>query len=355
MPLPAQQIRFCTSRDGVRIAYATCGAGPPLVWVQHWAHHLDFDWDGLVWRPWLSMLARRHTLVRHDWRGCGLSDRERVEFSLEKYVEDLDAVVEAAGLDRFVLFAMAGSGSAITWTARHPGRVTHLVLLGSQVRGRLARSQTPEQVEEGNTRLKMYEIGWQSETPAYSQFFTSLHLPDATAEQTREHQHVLRTTTSPSNAIGMLRAFWNIDARDIAAQVRCPTLVLHARGDAVIPFNEGRSVAALIPGARFVALESRNHILLDTEPAWPSFIDALEDFLPTRPASLLDELTAREREVLEVVAQGLDNSGIAARLKISDKTARNHVSTIFSKLGVTSRAQAVALARDLGLGRKGTR
>jgi len=356
MSSPAEQIHFCTSRDGVRMAYGTSGNGPPLLWVQHWAHHLNIDWNGLVWRPWLSMLTRRHTLVRYDWRGCGLSDRERVDFSLEKYVEDLDAVVEAAGLDRFVLFGMAatGSGSAMTWVVRHPGRVTHLILQGSQTRGRLAR-QTPEQVEEGNTRLKVYELGWTSETPAYSQFFTSLHMPDATAEQTREHQHLLRQTTSPANATGMLRTFWTLDVREIAAQVRCPTLVLHARGDAIIPFDEGRAVAALIPGARFVALESRNHIVLDTEPAWQQLVDALEDFLPARPAAALDELTAREREVLEVVAQGLDNSGIAARLKISDKTVRNHVSIIFSKLGVTSRAQAVALARDAGLGRKSIR
>jgi pimeloyl-ACP methyl ester carboxylesterase/DNA-binding CsgD family transcriptional regulator len=364
MSHPAQQIRFCTSRDGVRIAYATCGAGTPLVWVQHWAHHLNFDWDGPVWGPWLSMLTRRHTLVRYDWRGCGLSDRERVDFSFEKYLDDLEAVVEAARIERFVLFGMSGSGSgtAMAYTVRHPDRVTRLVLQGCLIRGRFARNTTSEQMEEANTRLKVHELGWPSELgrpseiPAYSQFFTSLHMPDATAEQTREHQHLLRQTTSPVNAIGMLRSFWELDVRGIVPQVHCPTLVLHARGDTVIPFDEGRSVAALIPSARFVPLESRNHILLDTEPAWRQLVEALDDFLQAAPSGLggtpLDELTTREHEVLELVAQGLDNDAIGKQLHISKRTARNHVSAILAKLGATSRAQAIVRARDAGFGRK---
>lgn len=361
MPSPAEQIRFCTSRDGARIAYGTSGNGPPLLWVQHWAHHLNFDRDGPVWRPWLDMLARRHTLVRYDWRGCGLSDRERVDFSLEKYVEDLNAVVEAAGLDRFVLFGMtgAGSGSAMTWSAHHPGRVTHLILHGCQSRGRFARNPTPEQMEEGNTRLKVYERGWPGDAPAYSQFFTALHMPDAAPGHTLDHQQLLRRTTTPANAISMLRTFWHLDVRAAAAQLRCPTLVLHARGDAVIPFDEGRAVAALIPGARFVALDSRNHIVLDCEPAWKQLVEALDDFLPAVPARAagigvtpLDELTAREHEVLELVAQGLDNDAIGKQLHISKRTARNHVSAILAKLCATSRAQAIVRARDAGFGRK---
>jgi len=209
MPRLAEQIRFCISRDGTCIAFGTNGEGPPLLWVQHWAHHLNFDHDGPVWRPWLEMLARNHTLVRYDWRGCGLSDRERVEFSLEKYVEDLDAVVAAAGLERLALFGMAGSGSsvAITWAARHPGRVSHLVLNECQLRGRFARDPTPEQLEEGNTRLKVYERGWTGNAPAYSQFFTALHMPDAPPGHTSDHQQLLPRTTTPGNAISMLRSF----------------------------------------------------------------------------------------------------------------------------------------------------
>ena len=216
MPPPAQQIRFCKSRDGTRIAYATCGAGPPLVWAARWVHHLKFDWDNPVWRPWLTMLTRRHTLTRYDMRGCGLSDREGVEFSFEKYVDDLEAVIEAAGVGRFALFGMAnGAKTAITYAVRHPERVSHLVLHGSSTRGRLARDATPEQVEEARTRLKVMELGWPNETPAYGQFFTSLHLPDATAEQFRSYNDLLRLTTSPANAVALIRTFLRADVREM--------------------------------------------------------------------------------------------------------------------------------------------
>lgn len=359
MSRPTDQIRFCTSRDGTRIAYAMCGTGPPLVWIGHWIRHLKFDWDSPVWHPWLSFLTKRHRVVRYDWRGCGLSDREGVEFSLEKHIEDLEAVVEAASLERFVVFGMLSEGSAgVVYSVRHPERVSHLILYGAQVRGRFARSETAEQIEEVETRLKVLQIGWPNDTPAYGRFFASLHIPDATPEQMQSFNELLRSTTSPASAVALLRAFFQDDLREIARQVRCPTLVLHSRQSTLIPFEEGRSLAALIPGANFVPLESRNHILLENEPAWEQFVNAVDDFLPApqRPpdatAMSLDDLTPREREVLEIVAQGLDNYAIAARLKISEKTVRNHVSIIFSKLGATSRAQAVALARDAGLGRR---
>jgi pimeloyl-ACP methyl ester carboxylesterase/DNA-binding CsgD family transcriptional regulator len=359
----AQQIRFCTSRDGARIAYATCGAGPPVVWVAHWVHHLRFDSDSAVWGPWLSSLTRRHSLIRYDFRGCGLSDRERIQFSFEKLVEDLEAVVEAAGLKRFVLFGNAGGGAIVmTYAVRHPEQVSHLVLYGCFTRGRVARSATPEQVEEAETRLKMIELGWPNDTPAFGQFFTSLHIPDATPDQFRSYNDLLRLTTSPANAVALLRTFHRVDVRSIVPQVRCPTLVLHARQDAINPFEEGRSLAALIRGARFVPLESRNHILLESEPAWRQFVEALDDFLPTPPAKpagagdvLLDELTPRENQVLELVAQGLDNATIGERLHISERTARNHVSAIIGKLGVNTRAQAIVRAREAGFGRETAR
>jgi pimeloyl-ACP methyl ester carboxylesterase/DNA-binding CsgD family transcriptional regulator len=360
MSQPAQHIRFCTSRDGTRIAYATCGSGPPLVWAAHWVHHLKFDWDSPVWRPWLSMLARRHTLVRYDMRGCGLSDREGVEFSFEKFVEDLEAVIEAAGLDQFVLFGTVnGSAISVTYAVRHPDRVSHLVLYAGYVRNRLAGSPTPREVEEAQARLKVMEIGWPNDTPAYGQFFTSLHMPDASAEQFQSFNDLVRRTTSPANAVALLQAFFPIDVREIVPKVRCPTLVLHSRGDSIIPFEQGRSVAGLIPGARFVPIESHNHVLLETEPAWQQFVEALDEFLPAEPPQLagiggsqLDELTTREHEVLELVAQALDNDAIGKQLHISKRTARNHVSLILSKLGAKSRAEAIVRARDAGFGRK---
>jgi pimeloyl-ACP methyl ester carboxylesterase/DNA-binding CsgD family transcriptional regulator len=353
-----QQIRFCKSRDGTRIAYAVSGSGPPLVWIQHWVHHLELDGDSPVWRPWLALLNRHHTLIRFDWRGCGLSDREGVTFTLENYAADLEAVVAAAAVERFALFGMAGAGAgiAMSFAVRHPDRVTRLVLQEAHTRGRLAGDPPPDRVLEAQARLKVIELGWPNETPAYGKFFTALHVPDASAAHVQAYNDLLRRVTSPDNGVRLLETFWEADVSEIVPQVRCPTLVLHSRYDSVIPFDEGRQVAALIPGARFVPLDSRNHLLLATEPAWPQFTAALEEFLAgaaeKSALSMLGQLTPREREVLEVLAHGVDNSEIAARLEISEKTARNHVSTIFSKLGIASRAQAVALARDAGLGQR---
>jgi len=363
MSQPAQQIRFCTSRDGTRIAYATSGTGPPLVWSASWTHHLKLDWDSPVWRPWIALLAQRHTLVRYDWRGCGLSDREQVEFSFEKFVEDLEAVIEAAGLKQFVIFGIsAGAAIGMTYAVRHPDRVSRLVLYASYARNSLADSPTPQQVEELQTRRKVMVLGWPNDTPAYGQFFTSLHLPDASTGQFQSFADLMRRTTSPANAIALLQVFSRIDVQEIVPKVRCPALVLHSRGDSIIRFEQGRSVAGLIPGAQLVLLESRNHVLVETESAWEQFVEALDDFLPKSPDKLtgagdllLDNLTVREHQVLELIARGLDNTTIGERLHISERTARNHVSTILGKLGVNSRAQVIVRAREAGFGRGNSR
>ena len=242
------------------------------------------------------------------------------------------------------------------YAVRHPNRVTHLVLYGCNMRGALGDAPTAEQKAEAQARLKVYELGWPNEIPGYGQFCPSLHIPDATAEQTRSFNDLLRETTSPANAVALLNAYLRNNVQEAVPEVRCPTLVMHSRGDFIIPLDQGRCVAALIPGARFVPVESRNRILLDTEPAWQRLVETFGDFLPPHSASdltlpALDDLTAREREILDVVAEGLDNYEIAARLEISEKTVRNHVSAIFSKLQIKSRAHAVALARDAGLGK----
>jgi pimeloyl-ACP methyl ester carboxylesterase/DNA-binding CsgD family transcriptional regulator len=358
MSQQSQQIRFCKSRDGTRIAYATCGRGPPLVWIQHWIHHLESDWTSQIWQPWLAFLSRSHTVVRYDWRGCGLSDRDRINFSLEDNVADLEAVVAAVGLERFPLFGMAGAGSgvAMSYAVRHREQVICLVLQEAQTKGRIAGDPTPQALQEAQARLKVIELGWPNDTPAYGQFFSALHIPDATAEQARSYNDLLRRVTSPANAIGHLRSFWEADISEIAPQVRCPTLVMHARGDSIIPFDEGRKVASLIPNARFVPIESRNHVLLASEPGWTVFTAAMEEFLSTSspgPAPvLLNQLTARERDVLEMLAQGQANGEIAAHLGIAEKTVRNHVSLILDKLGVERRSQAIVLAREAGYGRR---
>jgi pimeloyl-ACP methyl ester carboxylesterase/DNA-binding CsgD family transcriptional regulator len=357
MPPPTEQIRFCTSRDGARIAYAICGAGPPLVWAPHWVRHIKFDWVSPVWQPWMTLLTRRHTVIRYDWRGCGLSDQDGVELSPARYLEDFEAVVRSAGLDRFVLLGMShGTRLGMTYAVGNPSKVSHLVLFGSSPCGRVARGQSQEQAAEEETRFKAIELGWQTDNPAYGQFFTALHVPDATAEQFRSLGDLLRMTTSAANAVAIMRTFHQADVRAIVPRVPCPTLVLHSRGDSVIPFDWGRAVAAQIADARFVPLESRNHILVDTEPAWQQLVEALDNFLPStaqgrgNAAGEMDDLSPRENEVLELVAQGLDNTTIGRRLGISERTARNHVSSILSKLGVSSRAQAIVRAREAGYG-----
>jgi pimeloyl-ACP methyl ester carboxylesterase/DNA-binding CsgD family transcriptional regulator len=361
MSHPAEQIRFCTSRDGARIAYSVGGKGPPLIWIQHWVHHLKFDQDHPVWGPWVATLTGRNTVVRYDCRGCGLSDRERIEFSFGTLTDDFEAVVAAAGLDRFAILSMGGcnSGIAATFAARHPERVSHLILCESSAFGRLAGNPTPAQIEEEETRYKAIALGWPNENPAYGRFFSSMHIPDATPEQAIAYNELLRLTTTPANTAGLIRTFVRSDVRDIAPAVRCPTLIFHSRKDAVISFEEGRLFASLIKGARFVPLESRNHVLLGNEPAWQQFIAALDDFMPATPTKMiqagaiaLDELTARENEVLELLAQGCDNDTIAGQLGISAKTVRNQVSTIFSKLEVNSRAKAIVRAREAGFGQK---
>ena len=180
-----QKIRFCASADGMRIAYATCGSGPALIWVQHWIHHLELDWESPVWRPWLLLLTSHNTLIRYDWRGCGLSDRRSVQFSFAGFAEDLDAVIAASGIDRFVLFAMGGAGSAIAmrYAVRHPNRVTHLVLYGCNMRGDLGGAPTAEQEAKAQARLKVYELGWPNEHPGYGEFCALLHIPDATVSK----------------------------------------------------------------------------------------------------------------------------------------------------------------------------
>ena len=364
MSQPTQEIRFCRSRDGTRIAYATCGTGPPLVWIGHWIRHLNHDWDSPIWRPWLRFLTSRFKVLRFDWRGCGLSDREGISFSLQKHVEDLEAVVESAGFKQFLLLASAaGAMSSIQFAAQNPEQVTHMVLLASQTRGHkprgMARGFTARQAVEQHSHLKLMERLWTEARPVYGQFYVAVHMPDATPEQQYAQDDLLRKTTTRDNALKLLRAFHEADVLGIAPSVQCPTLVMHALDDAIIPFDEGRRVASLIPGARFVSLESRNHVLLEGEPAWQHFVEAITEFFPANTAALpaahdvlISDLTRREHQVLELLAQGLDNGTIAAMLLIREKTVRNQVSTIFGKFGVKSRAQAVARARDAGFGRK---
>jgi pimeloyl-ACP methyl ester carboxylesterase/DNA-binding CsgD family transcriptional regulator len=310
-----------------------------------------------VWRPFFERLARNRRLVRYDARGCGLSDWDVPEFSLDVWLRDLEAVVDAAGLKRFSLLGISQGGPiAIAYAVRHPERVSRLILSGAYARGYMQRSPTPAQAEEWRLLLDMMRIGWGRDTAAFRQVFTSMFVPDGTPEQLKWFDELQRESTSPDNAARIMAAFGTLDVQDVAPLVHVPTLVLHTRGDMRVPFEEGRRLAALIPDARFITLESRNHLLLDGEPAFQQFMDEVDAFLaaedggvPTVPASF-PELTDREAEVLGLMARGLGNAHIAERLRISDKTVRNHVTNIFWKIGATTRAEAIVRARDAGFG-----
>jgi DNA-binding CsgD family transcriptional regulator/alpha-beta hydrolase superfamily lysophospholipase len=251
-----------------------------------------------------------------------------------------------------------GGAAAIDYAARHPERVTHLVLCGAFTRGRRVWATTQEQIEENDMMIRLAEAGWDRENPAFRQTFASQFLPDGSAEQHRSFTDLMRITSSASNAGRLLREFTVIDVRELARRVTCPTLVLHAREDGRIPFDESRLIASLIPNARLVPLDSRNHILLETEPAWARLTAELRAFLPAETSAeahgAFAQLSSREREVLALIAGGLDNHEIAKRLFLSEKTVRNHINSIFGKLGVQSRAQAIVRARDAGLGQTAT-
>ena len=348
-----QQIRFCTAADGVCIAFATFSKGPPIVRASTWLTHLEFDWESPVWHHWLQGLADGHMVVRYDERGCGLSDWAVEDLSLEAWVADLEAVVDAAGLERFALLGISHGGPiVIAYAARHPERVSHLVLYGTYARGRSTRSAQAR--EEAELLVSLVRVGWGQATPAFRRAFTTLFVPGATPEQMDWFDALQRRSTSPETAARIRRARGELDVTALASRVTVPALVLHARDDAVVPVAEGRLLATLLPDARFVPLAGGNHILLADEPAWPVFLAELHAFLGRAAPSVAQELpklSPRELEVLGLVAAGLDNQGIAARLYLSVRTVERHLSNIYTKLGVSGKAgRAAAAARFSRLG-----
>ena len=274
-----QEIRFCATSDGVQIAYAHVGQGPPLIKTANWLNHLEYDWRSPVWRHLLEELATDHRLFRYDARGNGLSDWDVDDISFEAFVRDLETVVDAAGVERFPLLGISqGCAVSIAYAVQHPERVTHLVLYGGFARGRRKRGSTNE-IEQQQALLTLMRQGWGQDNPVFRQIFTSLFMPDATPEQMRWFNDLQRMTASPENAVRIRQAVDEIDVSRLLGRVTAPTLVLHCRDDAVQPFEEGRRMAAMIPGARFVALEGRNHLMLESEPAWSRFLEEVRIFL----------------------------------------------------------------------------
>ncbi|MBI5258382.1 MAG: alpha/beta fold hydrolase [Burkholderiales bacterium] len=351
-----QQIRFATASDGVRLAYASSGQGQPmLIKAATWLSHLEVDWDSPVWRHLLRAMSERGSFVRYDERGCGLSDWVVPDLGFPNWVRDLETVADAVAPGRFALLGISqGAAVAVAYAVKHPHRVSHLVLHGGYARGRLVRSDTPELRNEAEIMCHLAEIGWGKDDPSFRQFFTTQFIPGGTAEQHRWFNEMERVSTSPQNAARFMREFNVIDVTALLPMVQCPTLVLHSQRDVRVPFAEGRLLAGGIPGAQFVPIDSGNHLLLESEPGWRRWLEAVNGFLSREhggPAGAFPGLTVRQRELVELLAQGLDNAQIAARLGLSDKTVRNQVSAVFDKLVVENRAQAIVRARDAGFGR----
>jgi pimeloyl-ACP methyl ester carboxylesterase len=274
------RVSFTTSFDATRIAFAIAGDGPPLVKVANYMGHVEYDWDSPVWVHWLEELARSHTLIYYDERGSGLSDWNAEDVSFEAWVRDLEAVVDAAGLRRFPLFAMSQAGAvAVAYAARHPDKVTRLIVHGAYARGWLKRDLTEEQIEEEKLMISLMRVGWGRENPAFRQVFAMQLFPDASAEHIHALEEQMRLSVSPKNAVRLESEMHRIDVRDLASQITVPTLITHSHQDEAVPFEEGRLLASLIPKAQFVALESKNHLLVEEEAAWPKFVTAVRSFL----------------------------------------------------------------------------
>lgn len=281
---PRQEVQFCRSSDGVQLAWSRVGAGPPIVKTGNWLNHIEYDWESPVWSHVLRWLAHGRQLVRYDARGNGLSDREVADISFDAFVRDLEAVVDAAGLDRFALFgASQGCAFSVAYAVKHPERVSKLVLYGGFARGRRLRG-SPVDNEQAEAMLTLMRTGWGQDNPAFRQVFTSLFVPGGTPEQMDWFNELQRKTTTPEDAVRLRLVSDYMDVVDLLPQVRTPTLVLHCRDDAVQPFEEGRFLAASIPGARFVGLEGRNHLILERDPGWPRFRQEIDGFLSEPPS-----------------------------------------------------------------------
>lgn len=347
-----QRIRYVTTPDGIKLAWAESGSGPVLVKAANWLTHLDYDWDSPVWRHWLRFFTKHFRYLRHDERGCGMTDWNVGDLSFDRWAEDLETVVSAARLDgQFALLGISqGAATCIAYAVKHPERVSRLILYGGYAAGAAQRGDENRE-KLYRAMIDLVRLKWGDDNPAFRQVFTSRFIPGGSEEQIGWFNELCRKTTSPENAARLLEARAMINVRDLLGSVRVPTLVLHSRSDDIVPIAMGRELAAGIPGAEFVELDSKNHVLLEHEPAWERFCNEVLSFAGLDggiegedPA--FTSLTQREREILGLLSEGLSNIEIAERLSISEKTVRNHMSKIFDKLGVWSRAQAMVFARD---------
>jgi pimeloyl-ACP methyl ester carboxylesterase/DNA-binding CsgD family transcriptional regulator len=342
-----QRIRYVLADDQTQLAWAEIGQGPPLVKTATWLTHLQYDLESPIWSHWTRFIGDHFHYVRYDERGCGMSDWRSDDLSLARWIGDLESVVSAAAIDRpFALLGMSqGAATAIGYAVRHPQRVSHLILYGGYAIG-ANLSEDPRRREFYRSVMEVVANGWGSRNPSFRQLFTSRFVPQGTHEQVDWFNELCHRTTSPDNARALLRARGNVDVRDLLEQVRAPTLVLHSSNDQIAPISQGRLLASRIPGATFVPLDSPNHVLLEHEPAWRRFQDAVLEFTgrprgDEPPRAGKEPLTERERVTLGLICEGCSNAQIGWRLGIAEKTVRNHVTNLYRKMGVHSRAEAI--------------
>jgi len=345
-----QRIRFARSNDGTSLAWASAGRGQPLVKASNWLTHLEYDLESPVWSHWVNFFAAHFQFVRYDERGCGLTQRDAGDLSFERWVEDLEAVIEAAGLEGPValLGVSQGAATALAYAARYPERVSRIIVYGGYSQGWRARGD-PQGAKLYRSIVDVISLGWDLENPVFRELFTKRFIPAGTAEQIAWFNDLCCRTVEAQTAARLLSARADVDLGPLLSQVQVPVQVLHAAGDEVVPLAQGRGLAADLPNAEFVSLESRNHILLKPEPAWAHFKDAVLDFMGQTPrrggtgGAALAGLSPREREILALICEAKSNPEIAKALGLSERTVRNHASNLFRKLGVKSRAEAILL------------
>ncbi|BBX02608.1 transcriptional regulator [Mycolicibacterium moriokaense] len=279
-PPPRQHIAFCKAADGVRLAYAVAGEGPSLVRAANWMTHLGYDIRSPVWKHWVRDLSQKRRFIRYDERGCGLSDWDTTDFTFDDWVTDLESVVDSLGLERFPLLGVSQGGAvAVAYAARHPERVSHLVLCGAYAQGRAVRATSEDEKRAAALDLELARVGWGRDDPTFRQVFAAQFLPDGSRSDWAAFDRLQRRTTSPENAVRFLEEFGRIDVRELAREVSCPTLIMHSRDDHRVPLRFGEELAALIPDSHLVALSSNNHLLTASEPAWQVFRAEIDAFL----------------------------------------------------------------------------
>jgi DNA-binding CsgD family transcriptional regulator/pimeloyl-ACP methyl ester carboxylesterase len=345
----ADTIRFATTEDNVRLAWSMSGEGPPLVKAANWLTHLEYDRESVVWGHWQKFLEQHFSYYRYDERAIGMSQQPIDDLSAARWAPDLECVINAAKPEKpFVLLGISqGCGAAISYAAKYPENVSKLIIYGGYLKGAALRS--PEEARRREAIRELVELGWGTPNPVFRRLYTSMFMPEGTEQQLAWFDEMCAKSTTPELAARLMGEQSHADFSDLPEQVKVPTLVIHCREDGVVPYSQGVEIASRIPDAEFVQLDSRNHILLDNDPAWESFREIFLEFTGQNSAaedSVFVSLSDRERDVLREISAGLSNAEISNRLFISEKTVKNHITNIFEKLGVSNRSQAIVKARD---------